>query len=290
MSHDSIIQSKRPIVVYGGIKVEKNAKLIIRNTTLYFHDKAGIEVYGKLQTDSVTFRGDRLEHMFDYLPYDRVSGQWNGIHFYGSSAGNQLKYTELRNAMNGIVCDSALLSVSSQRIYMEGCVIHNCKGNGLELYNAYVGLKDCQISNTLGDCVLAYGGAVLLDGCTIAQFYPFAANRGLGLRFYNKYNGYDYPLETFNCTNSILTGYADDELMGQQIAADSVDFAYYFENCLLRTPEVKDDSLHFKKIIWENPKDEIQGKKQFVLIDEVNLIYDFHLDSLSIAKGIGCYR
>ena len=78
--------------------------------------------------------------------------------------------------------------------------------------------------------------------------------------------------------------------MGQQLAADSVNFAYYFENCLLRTPEVKDDTLHFKKIIWENPKDEIQGKKQFVLIDEDNLIYDFHLDSLSTAKGLGCYR
>ena len=290
VSHDSIIQSKRPIVVYGGIKVEKNAKLIIQNTTLYFHDKAGVEVYGKLQTDSVTFRGDRLDHMFDYLPYDRISGQWKGIHFYGSSADNQLKCTELRNAMNGIVCDSALLSSSNQRIYMEKCIIHNCKGNGLEVYNSYVGLKDCQISNTLGDCVLAYGGAVLLDGCTIAQFYPFAADRGVGLRFYNKYNGYNYPLETLKCTNCILTGYADDELMGQQLAADSVNFAYYFENCLLRTPEVKDDTLHFKKISWENPKDEIQGKKQFVLIDEDNLIYDFHLDSLSTAKGLGCYR
>ncbi|MBQ5510460.1 MAG: DUF4982 domain-containing protein, partial [Prevotella sp.] len=35
---------------------------------LYFHDKAGIDVYGTLVTQDVQLRGDRLDHMFDYLP------------------------------------------------------------------------------------------------------------------------------------------------------------------------------------------------------------------------------
>jgi hypothetical protein len=51
-----------------------------------------------------------------------------------------------------------------------------------------------------------------------------------------------------------------------------------------------DDSVRFVNVRWESPKDSIQGTKHFKVIDEENLIYDFHLDSLSTAQGLGCYR
>ena len=51
-----------------------------------------------------------------------------------------------------------------------------------------------------------------------------------------------------------------------------------------------DGATRFQQIIWETPEDPIQGKDHFVKIDEENLDYDFHLDSLSTAKGLGCYR
>ena len=66
-------------------------------------------------------------------------------------------------------------------------------------------------------------------------------------------------------------------------------FRYRFDNCLMRTPAVENDTVSFKNIQWETPKDSIQGKQHFVNIDEDNLIYDFHLDSLSTAHGKGCY-
>jgi hypothetical protein len=288
VERDTLVESKKPIIIYGGLTVKEGVNLTIRKTTLYFHDKAGVNVYGTLSADSVVMRGDRLDHMFDYLPYDRVSGQWGGVRFFSSSTGNVLTNTELRNGSFGIRCDSAKLSNDDQRLYMERCVVHNSSGHGLELYNAYVDIKDCQITNNQGDCVLAYGGAVLMDGCTIAQFYPFVAERGVALRFFNSYQGHVYPLEMLSCQNTILTGYADDELMGTQEKTDT-SYNYVFEKCLLRTPEVN-DTTHFKNIIWEKPTDDIQGKKHFKLIDETNLKYDFHLDSLSTAKGLGCYR
>ena len=70
--------------------------------------------------------------------------------------------------------------------------------------------------------------------------------------------------------------------------SDEAILNYLFQDCLLRSPVI-DDSLHFRKIIWENPHDEIEGKKHFRVIDEENLYYDFHLDSLSTASGLGCY-
>lgn len=287
ITSDTTIISSKPIVVRHGIRVDSLATLTLKNTTLYFHDKAGIDVYGTLLADSVVMRGDRLDHMFDYLPYDRVSGQWRGVHFFGSSSGNELVATEIRNAEYGVICDSAAFDNEHTRLYLEQSVVHNCKGPGLQAFNAYVGMMMCQFTNTLGDCVSVYGGLAVMNGCTLAQFYPFSGNRGVALRFSNVYQGNAYPLEGLVCLGSIVTGYADDEVMGE--SGDSlVTFNYQFEHSLLRTPVVE-DTIRFKNIVWESPKDSVQGKQHFVLIDETNLKYDFHLDSLSTAQGMGCY-
>ena len=41
---DSVIESKKPIIIYGGLRVDSAVTLTIKNTTLYFHDGPGIEV------------------------------------------------------------------------------------------------------------------------------------------------------------------------------------------------------------------------------------------------------
>ena len=86
-----------------------------------------------------------------------------------------------------------------------------------------------------------------------------------------------------------MTGYDEDVVMAHPDDDESIAFNYRFVHSLLRTPEVTDDSVSFKNIIWETPNDSIQGAKHFVTIDGDNLIYDFHLDSLSTAQGMGCY-
>ena len=284
ISRDTLIESALPILVYGGLRVDSSATLTIRNTQIYFHDGAGIDVYGRLVTDGVLLRGDRLDHMFDYLPYDRVSGQWRGVRFHSSSTGNVLERTEIRSAMQGVVCDSVQFDSSSQRLYMGQCTVHNCRGEGLLAYNSYVGLYDCQFSNTEGDCVAVYGGAAVMLYCTIAQFYPFASGRGAALRFANYKGETAYPLYAMNCGNTLITGYDADVVMGES-RDSTVLFDYYFYHCLLRTPSVA-DTTRFEQIIWETPDDSIQGKAHFRLIDEQNLSYDFRLDSLSTARGM----
>ena len=98
---DTTLGGEKPTVIYGGIRVDSLATLHIpAGKTLYFHAGAGIDVYGKLLVEgsaeqNVILRGDRLDHMFDYLPYDLVSGQWNGIHFFESSYDNRLEYMDL---------------------------------------------------------------------------------------------------------------------------------------------------------------------------------------------------
>ncbi len=282
ISKDSVIESSTPIIIYGGLQVDEGATLTMRNTTLYFHESAGIDVYGRLKTEDCTLRGDRLDRMFDYLPYDRVSGQWKGIVLHEQSAGNELVRTEIRNPENGIVCESAAADSAVSHLKMKECIIHNCRGMGLQSIQANVEVADCQFTNAQGDCVNVAGGMMLISYCTLGQFYPYVGGRGAALRFSN-----EHPLVALCCQGSILTGYDEDVLMGEQ--NDSLAFNYIFNNSLLRTPAVE-DSTHFTDIIWESPTDSVQGKKHFVKIDEDNLEYDFHLDSLSTAQGLGCYR
>lgn len=273
---------QKPIVIYGGIKVDSLATLTIKEgATLYFHQNAGIEVDGKLLSNGtaekpVTLRGDRIDHMFDYLPYDRTPGQWQGIRFYGFSENNEMKYTDLHSAYDGIMVDSS--DVCVQKLRVENSTIHNCQGYGIRVDYSKVQLYNTQISNTLGHCLYVWGGDVDVNDCTIAQFYPFDAHRGTAI-------GFMAPVQNLKVQNSLVTGYANDEVVWTPVKDEPLNFA--FDHCVLRTEKMQtEDSLKFTNVIYEDVKDTTQyGEKHFVLFDTTNLIYDFHLSSKSAAIG-----
>jgi hypothetical protein len=134
-----------------------------------------------------------------------------------------------------------------------------------------------------------YGGKADIKPCTIAQFYPFSAPRGAAVYFTNYVGDYDYPLYGLLCDSSIMTGY-EDEVWTGALRDTAVAFEYYFTNTLIRAAE-DSDSTRFRNIIWESAKDTVlQGIEHFPGIDVDNYYYDFHLDSLSRAWGLGCYR
>lgn len=275
IQRDTTIESARPVIVYDRIVVDSGAVLTLRNTSFYFHDGAQLFVRGTLLADGCLFRGDRLDHMFSYLPYDRISGQWYGIHIENPSRGNLLTGCEIRNATTAIFADST-------EIEMQDCVVHNCSDYGINGYNADIMLDYCQVTNCGADCLSADGGIVTVNHSTIAQFYPFSAQRGAALNFTTGQRGI-----LLDCRNTLVTGYKDDVVMGEQTDTTLV-YDFMFENCLLRTDSVT-SSEHVKDVIWETPKDSVEGKKHFRLIDEKNFIYDFRLDSISPAlpRGIG---
>lgn len=298
VSRDSVIATNKPIVIYGGLKVDSGVTLTIKAPSkLYFHSGAALEVFGRLAVKgseggdgNVVFRGDRTDKMFDYLPYDRVSGQWRGIRFHSSSTGNSICGADIHSADDGIVCDSAAFDSATVRLRLENVTIHNCKGTGLKAYNANIWMANCQLTNTLGDCLAIYGGRAVVAGCTLAQFYPFDADRGVALRFTNFVGDSDYPLYMVECYNTLVTGYGDDEVMGETKDSTGV-FNYYFSHCLLRTPAETDSAkmAPFDHVIWETSEDTIQGMAHFVKVDADRQEYDFHLDSLSTARGKAVY-
>ncbi len=289
ISNDTTIDSPQtPVVIYGGIKVDSSKTLrIAPGTTIYFHADAGIDVYGSLISEgeagsNVVLRGDRLDNMFDYLPYDLVSGQWQGIRFYSSSYGNKIVYTDIHSTFDGVLCDSS--DVGKEKLILTESTIHNCQGYGLKSENSFIEVENCQITNTLDDCVAVFGGIASFNQCTIAQFYPFDANRGAALRYTNFKDDSLWPLYKMDCINSIVTGYQEDVIMGAFAADSTCQFNYRFVNSIMRTPEVE-DSVNIIGAIWETPEDSVGGEKNFRIVD-INLQrYDFHLDGQSLAIG-----
>lgn len=284
---DSVIATERPVIISGGITVKEGATLTIAaGTTLYFQQKAGIDVYGRLLVDgtaerNVILRGDRIDRMFDYLPYDRVSGQWQGIHFHESSYENVINFADIHSTYDALVCDSS--DVSRLKLNLYNSVVHNCQGYGLKCTNAVVDVVNCQLSNTLHDCMAVYGGVARIMQTTIAQFYPFDANRGAALRFANVKDGKVYPLYNFSCINCLVTGYGDDVVMSE--ADSTANYTFNFDHCLLRTPSVE-DTTRVHDVIWEDPKDTVScGTKHFKKVDSGKQDYDFRLDSVSMAIG-----
>lgn len=284
VSESTTYTADKPIVVYGTLTVDSAATLTLAaGTTLYLRDDASIDVYGTLLSlgessgggGNVTLRGYRLDNMFDYLPYDRVSGQWGGIRFRESSYGNRLEYTDLHSAFDGIVVDSC--DVSKSTLVMNATTVHNCQGYGLWSTCAAIELYNCQLTNSLGDCLFADGGRVTVNNCTFAQFYPYDSNRGVAYR----YASTSAPLQ-MTCQNSLITGYADNELQ----EGDSIYVSdYLFDHCIIRLDkDLITDLSDFMDIAYETSSDTIVGgKAHFVEIDTDNLKYNFHLDSLSTA-------
>ena len=234
-------------------------------TTLYFHENAGIDVYGRLVSQGmpgqeVVLRGDRLDRMFDYLPYDLTPGLWQGIRFHEESYDNLLEFTDLHSAYTGITCDSA--DVSRQKLTLRQSTIHNCQGEGLRATHCKVTLENCQLSNTLSHCAAFLGGDIDINGCTLAQFYPF------------------------DIDNSLVTGYGEDVMTGTRGTEENA-FNYRFENCVIRTPQVaEEEASHFADVEFEDIADTTRySEKQFLRIDTELLRYDFHLSEVSTAIG-----
>lgn len=286
---DTALTSGRPYIIYDSLSVRKDVTLHLESgVQLYFHDGANLWVHGRLiakgtKEKPVVFRGDRTDRMFDYLPYDNTPSRWGGIRLKSTSTENELDYVDIHSASYGIACDSA--DVDVMKLTIKNSILHNIGGEGLGLYHCRSVVENTQISNTLGHCVAVVGGWTEFVHCTLAQFYPWDAARGDALYLANQWLALDYPLQHAHFKNCLMTGYAEDVVMGNLKDEDgSLD--YYFGNCLMRTVP-SDDVRRFENVVYEPKEGENVSDKQFKLFDTDNFIYDFRLNEKSMAINIG---
>lgn len=285
-SKDTVLTGERPYVVYDSLMVDSGITLrLTEGVRLHFHNGAFMRVYGTLCANGtkekpVVFRGDRLDNLLSYLPYDRLDNQWGGIVLHSSSFDNVLDYVDIHSGGWGIQCDSS--ASDRNKLTIENSVIHNVAGNALSAVNARIWVGNSELTNAGSHCLKVRGGDVQVVYSTLANFYPWAY-RGAALSLSNE----RCPLIRADFRSSIITGYSSNELMLTCSEADSVDFNYSFSHCLLNIPV---DSIRGERYVNVRPDSvghSVSRIENFPKIDTEVFFYDFSLDSLSLAIGTG---
>ena len=296
---DIHLTSHRPYLIYDSLRIDEGATLYLdAGTRLYFRDKVEMQVYGRIEAvgtkeNPIIFRGARTDHMFSYLPYDRLSAQWGGITLHETSTDNLFVHCDIHSGTYGLRAKST--DMSTLKLTMQNSQIHNVDDDALQLTLCTASFTNSIFSNAGGHCVNLLGGQITFLHCTMANFYPWSSERGVAVNIsnYDKDEDTIYPLYGVNFINSIITGAKDDELMGSVLEkTDSADYSEYaqfaFTHSLINSKgEARNpDTLHFSNIVWEHKDSTAYASTNFRIVDHNNFIYDFHLDSLSCARGI----
>lgn len=284
---DDTLYARRPYQILDSLVVREGAVLTIQpGARLFFHKGASLVVYGSLCVNgeveaNVVFRGDRLGNMFTNQSYDCIPGQWGGIHIKHQSFGNHINFADIHSGDYGLLCDSS--STDVEKLCLENSIIHNMSGNVLTLHHVKCRVGNSQLTNAGGDCVSVLGGDVQMVHATIGQFYAFTTGRGVALKFSNVNGDLKYPLERLVIQNSIITGYSNDEIMGNR-GDEQLAFNYTFQNCLLNTP--KYEAPEVVNCLWDTSDNAVSKADNFFpAFDLDRLTYSFYLDSASVAIG-----
>lgn len=292
----------RPYVVYDSLVVDSGVLLYIdAGATLCFHYGAYLGVYGQLWCEGtleqpITFRGDRTDGLFSYLPYDRMDAQWGGITLHSSSGDNYFANVDIHGGNYGIRCP--LSSYEGAKLEMVNSQIHNVRGDGLLMTYCAGAFTNCLFSNAGGNCVSLIGGAAEFTHCTLAQCYPWDTEYGYALFFTNVQGDTIYPLEQADFHNCLITGNAADAIQGNALEDSDTEFNAEFIGCLINISLTGEEGESVEGMftdcvneydLFDSQGDTVAvyGGGNFRTVDNETYVYDFHLDSLSAARGIG---
>ncbi len=275
----------RPYVILGGLIVDTNSVLTIQSgTRIYLNADAPFIVDGTLiingtKSDSVVFRGNRLDD-----PYKDYPGAWPGIYFRGSSINNNLKYTYISNAYQGLVAEKPSAN-ANPKLTLNNCVLDNIYDIGLFGINSSIVANNCLISNCGNNIALIYGGTYQFNHCTVvtvSNSFIQHKNPVLTATNYVKQNNQTFtaPL-TATFTNSILwgeRGLVDNEVLVQKEGTDVTSLI--LQNVLFKA-KTDPSSTTFNNVIRNTDP-------QFDSIDVTKRFYNFRLKtgSAAINKGI----
>lgn len=294
ITNDEVWDARRPYRILDSLVVNQGATLTLaEGVRLYFHPKAELIVRGTLIAQGslqhpVIMRGDRLGNMFSAQPYDRIPGQWGGVRFEPESHDNYLKYCDIHSATYGVICNDT--DDTTPKLTIENSIIHNVTTDAIcaTMSNIFVG--NTQITNAGRNCVSLYGGTNNFVHCTIGRFYAITGGiGGVALTFQNYLEDQTpAPLHAAAFGNCLITGYSSDEIMGNQDKEHpDTNFAYGFQNCVIRTPKVEDPC--FMNCYFEEEGD-VRGADHFSpAFDLDRLLYHFTLSPDSPAIGRGDY-
>lgn len=284
---DETWSAHRPYRIMDSLVVDRGATLTLEaGTCLMFHSKAQLIVHGRLvvngtATQPVTMRGDRLDYMFTNQPYDRTPGLWGGIVLKAESYDNRINYADIHSTTNGLRIDSC--DLSQRTLTLENSIIHNTTHHGLDLRMATAYVGNCQLTNAGGDCVHVRGGDLQMVHCTLGRFYLFTGGSGgAAIDFANYDADVRLPLQRMDITNSIITAYQSDEMMGNFSERYDDAFNYHFDHCLINTKRMDNDE-HFTNCLWDIDEKNSSTSGAEAVVRDKNFTPDFDTETLTFS-------
>ena len=283
----------KPYIIYDTMAV-LNTLTIEAGATLYMHAGACIFAYGDIEAKGeveapILIRGDRLDKLFDSVPYLYAGGSWNGIYAVTDATSSRqytLKYVDILSGNVGLYCYG---EKAMPKLMMNGCRIHNHTLYGLVLINTDALVSNTEISNCASYCVYCAGGTHDFVHSTIASYFNYTNIRIQSTAKENAAAVYidnlskTSPATVTSFYNSIITGYLSNQL----VVATPID-RYYpgtFSGNYLKT-----DTLaipHAAANVYWQPTDTAKVFRNDFYQYKEYVYYDFRLDSLSPAIGIG---
>lgn len=274
------------LVVNGDISMDAG-------TTIYMHNGACIYGLGDMTCNGrldapILIRGDRLDQLFDSVPYLYASGSWNGIYLQTESNNNyELHYVDILSGNVGLYC-MGINKNNMPTLRMDGCRIHNHAMYGLVLLNTNASVSNTEISNCASYCVYCSGGTHDFIHSTIASYFGYtniriqsAAKEDAAAVFIDNLQK-NAPQTITSFYNSIITGYLPNQL----VVATPFDRYYpgsfignYLQTDTLAMPHAKGNA-------YRNASDTSSVFINTYYKYKEYHYYDFHLDSTSAAIGV----
>lgn len=230
--------SKLPYIIFNSVTVEENATLTIAaGTRVLFHNGSTMNVKGTLtaigtRQDTILFASDRSERIYEEEP-----GQWNGIHFYGSSKNSVVNHATVKNGIAGITVDS-LSSNGNPKLILANTVVKNMQVVGLLGYHTHL----VAYNNLFHNCgqYLIYGiggGNYDLAQNTFGAYNYSFARRTSAVHLSDFISATEFAPLNATLTNNIIWGSLEDELtIEKKSTAVSV---VNFRNNLIKTTKAE---------------------------------------------------
>ena len=105
LSSDTRFTADRPYVIFDSLTVEKGVRLTIDpGVQMLFHDGASLVVEGSIEAlgeagKMIAMRGDRIDNVLPDVPYDILTGQWEGVRIAPESFDNRMEYVDMHTTL-----------------------------------------------------------------------------------------------------------------------------------------------------------------------------------------------
>lgn len=297
---DMVMTSAKPYLIYDTLSVGGTLTLQA-GARVYMHAHGVLHVTGDLYADGtqaapVRIMGDRIDRLFDSVPYAYAAGGWNGIYLVPTDATPhtyRLNYTEITSGTNALVIEGQGAEGSMTPVHqlsMHNCRIHNHAGVGLWLEQVSDSIVNSEISNCAAYCVYTGGGEHVLMHTTVASYFNATTIRIQSTQrmdvpaVYINDRDSIYGKNSTSLINCLVAGVRSSNLA--LVTADTLGYTGSFVGNYLKADSLPvPPATADANIYWTKDEERPLFRQSFYRYKEYKY-YDFSLDSVSPARGI----